>query len=951
MAVTPQKKDLPKKAKIVDTLKLVQAKAQAEVLVKTVRKRTVPKSTTTSLEKAVEKAVTKSTIQSVKKLPNLKKSSASVLTPKSLHTDQNESVKISNNSNLFKINTVTQAPRVPLKPILKLPIFTVSTLSTVARIAGVFFVASGAVLTLLNFPVLDGFGGQSAELITGTTDTSGTVITTDTTTTTNTSGSTATIDTTPDVRIAVEGVQQVDGRAQIVNVVPVMITVLDAGEVKLLAEFKSDGHIMPLGLAMRIDNTTWRFYWDTKMIPNGEYRLRTMVTNQYTKYDYIDSMSYFVANQILNPTTDTTSPSSSGTATTTVSTATTTTTTTTSTTNISQPTVSLQISASSPLKDTVDLKAVAHLPTEVKFYARNTNTLVTQYLGAGQYLTGDDWRLQWSTKSVPNGIYDITAKAKYGDQYVVSPAVRRGVENTVVVVATAVVQSTSTYSIATTSVTTTSETQPLQPTITTKLSKASPLAGFVEVISLTSPVISADVWALPKGSLSPYFLGPALKISATEWKYLWNTKQTPNGEYAIFTKVKTQYGLSEGPRVYARVLNELLVTLTPEQEASIDEISSVSETLIKVTNVETSVKETVLVEAPKDSYMPPPPVYIEPVESFMDVVNIEESSRVDVEAILNEFKNDLNLKLSELATALRVGDMQRVERIKSDIEDSKKQILIQIEAIEAGKQIIEEVNTYLSQFAFEMQELTIKNEKILKERLGDAVVKDSDKDDVSDYDEINLYHTNPFAADTDGDGYIDSVEIRLGYNPHDSKSESLVTYESPKEEGVARPDILVVESVTTLAEDMTNADAEDGVAAAPVRAVISGKGLPNSFVTLYVYSTPLVVTVKTDSEGGWSYIFDKELENGDHEVYVGITDNAGRIVAKSSPLPFVKTAEAFTDVNAALQGGAVSEPSLLKGNSMLMVGSIAVVALGLVLLLLGIHVSRKKDDPLGSFAP
>ena len=115
-------------------------------------------------------------------------------------------------------------------------------------------------------------------------------------------------------------------------------------------------------------------------------------------------------------------------------------------------------------------------------------------------------------------------------------------------------------------------------------------------------------------------------------------------------------------------------------------------------------------------------------------------------------------------------------------------------------------------------------------------------------------------------------------------------------------------------------------------------------MTLYIYSTPIVVTVKTDENGSWSYIFDKELDNGEHEVYVGMTDNAGRIVAKSNPLTFVKTAQAFTPVDAA-GAVAISEntaPSLINQNILLVIVSIAVVAIGLVLILLGLHVNSRK---------
>lgn len=42
---------------------------------------------------------------------------------------------------------------------------------------------------------------------------------------------------------------------------------------------------------------------------------------------------------------------------------------------------------------------------------------------------------------------------------------------------------------------------------------------------------------------------------------------------------------------------------------------------------------------------------------------------------------------------------------------------------------------------------------------------DTDGDGVSDYDEINIYHTDPQNPDTDGDGYNDWVELNSGHSP------------------------------------------------------------------------------------------------------------------------------------------------------------------------------------------
>lgn len=51
-------------------------------------------------------------------------------------------------------------------------------------------------------------------------------------------------------------------------------------------------------------------------------------------------------------------------------------------------------------------------------------------------------------------------------------------------------------------------------------------------------------------------------------------------------------------------------------------------------------------------------------------------------------------------------------------------------------------------------------------RLGtDPKLRDTDGDALSDFQEINIYSTNPLAKDTDLDSYADDLEIRTGYNP------------------------------------------------------------------------------------------------------------------------------------------------------------------------------------------
>jgi len=66
---------------------------------------------------------------------------------------------------------------------------------------------------------------------------------------------------------------------------------------------------------------------------------------------------------------------------------------------------------------------------------------------------------------------------------------------------------------------------------------------------------------------------------------------------------------------------------------------------------------------------------------------------------------------------------------------------------------------------------------------------DTDKDGLSDYDELFVYKTEPFNPDTDGDGLTDSDDIALGFDPLKPKtfggildSEYFVSFEMTKDE-------------------------------------------------------------------------------------------------------------------------------------------------------------------------
>jgi hypothetical protein len=220
------------------------------------------------------------------------------------------------------------------------------------------------------------------------------------------------------------------------------------------------------------------------------------------------------------------------------------------------------------------------------------------------------------------------------------------------------------------------------------------------------------------------------------------------------------------------------------------------------------------------------------------------------------------------------------------------------------------------------------------------IENDFDQDGISNYEEKRL-GTNPLQADTDQDGYLDGDELKNGFDPlkfsPGNKSDKII-FQNPKEKGQ-------VDKTYAVENIEMKKDPEKGNA-----FKLSGKALPNIYLTIYIYSEdPIVVTVKTDENGNWVYDLEKDLENGDHEVYVAMTDNTGKITAKSSPFRFVKTAEAVTITKNSEGAALVQSPIGKAGNNALLYAIIIVTFfLGMSLALIGFVTTHKKEKNEGA---
>jgi len=217
---------------------------------------------------------------------------------------------------------------------------------------------------------------------------------------------------------------------------------------------------------------------------------------------------------------------------------------------------------------------------------------------------------------------------------------------------------------------------------------------------------------------------------------------------------------------------------------------------------------------------------------------------------------------------------------------------------------------------------------------GDLLYKDTNQDGVSDYDSIYVYNLDPIkpspVSSHEGKKINAAEKIQLGFDPAQSELVK-ITPEQPASSPAPVSALYKVKEVKFT----------EGK-----KVVIKGTALPNSFITIYIYSTPIIVTVKADNNGEWQYTLDEEIENGQHKIYTATVNNTGKIMAKSADSIFTKTAEAATLEDIPLIGGStnVEEPGLFSGNDIYLSIGFAFAALLVFLILIGL-IGRKKEQP------
>lgn len=334
---------------------------------------------------------------------------------------------------------------------------------------------------------------------------------------------------------------------------------------------------------------------------------------------------------------------------------------------------------------------------------------------------------------------------------------------------------------------------------------------------------------------------------------------------------------------------------------------------------------------------------------------IDYAIRYSIDAIITEDPNVKAFELQDVVFDERVSiynevnlalfkedpvNTSNIDKLNSSVDTSIQRIEVLLEN-ESGVALDTSLQRRNISDALDRYQRQVEEKKeIIDNRGGSLIFKDTDEDGLSDYDEAYIYGTDPEDAFTVLGDLNDSQKVISGIDPL-SEDLNKVVYEDPKTaEIVYISDLYKVTEIELIkSEEVESKD----------KVVLKGRALPNSLVTLYIFSTPIVVTVKADLSGEWVFTLDQELENGEHEVYVTTVDNSGRIIARSNPIPFTKSADAATigilgeefesASNTSLQSG------LFRNNLLLVILSVLLAGVILTLMFVGRNTRNEVAHP------
>jgi hypothetical protein len=511
------------------------------------------------------------------------------------------------------------------------------------------------------------------------------------------------------------------------------------------------------------------------------------------------------------------------------------------------------------------------------------------------------------------------------------------------------------------------------------------------------------------GSLTPVYLGQGQLKDNNRWKFSWDTRQFPNGTHFLFAEISNQYGSYQSPEIKIIVQNQ--VEKTEESKTKEQELRETKEQAEKIEQeVKREVKETenqANQQAEKIIKIVQEAGAISSEEVKEQKPQIEEKIGQEIKEIANAIREEQQ-KTEELSKSLEAkkqveqklqkkqAELEKIEQTQAsefikdtveEIKQEKKEVIKQTEKLleeieedikikEGQKQVaqsaqkinkqnlaiaIEEIvervpaheqaREVVNQAAQIMEqnltamEQRVRSQEKVKAELEKIMWLDSDSDGLPDILELE-FNTDPFNPDTSGDGYLDGIVVALDLDPSMPITPEKVIFQDPRKVQPKRSDEFFVERAEIVFSEITQRQV----------LKIEGRGLPNTFINIYLFSLPTIITTRTDAYGRWVHELDKSLESGKHEIYIVLADHTGEITARSESFAFVKSGASILrlipEVWAQETDRGMEEIApphkMLRNSFFVLTISVIVLAISVAIVVVGFFTKRREKKEIFS---
>ncbi len=90
------------------------------------------------------------------------------------------------------------------------------------------------------------------------------------------------------------------------------------------------------------------------------------------------------------------------------------------------------------------------------------------------------------------------------------------------------------------------------------------------------------------------------------------------------------------------------------------------------------------------------------------------------------------------------------------------------------------------------------------------------------------------------------------------------------------------------------------------KLLLSGKSIPNNYITIHIFSSPIILTTRINEKGQWEIILDKQIPDGQHTVYASVTNEKENLLAHSDAFVFIKSGNQITLISD--KEGSITHP-------------------------------------------